>query len=514
MLQRSVIDKTYIERCANSSDMNEHLPVLARYASECNHITECGVHYCNSSYAFAHALKHKKNNKLVQIDLQHEVNRDQFIQECKNENVNAIFYQNSSLTSPLETTDLLFIDTWHVYGQLKRELARWNSHVSKYIIMHDTTVDEWAGETIRLKWNPRKQSEESGIPVHEITKGLWPAIREFLAEHPEWKLRQRYINNHGLTILERISNENLVHEEYTFAQPRVFPISFAIPKSKIRNNLAEKTKMFGRIVPGDYSTYGFSDENSYYDDYASSVFGLTKRKLGWDCMRHYEILANGCIPYFENIDACPRSIMTHLPKELIKSAMKDIQPIDESTLTNKRELITKYSNELLEYTRNNLTTEKMASYILNVSGNSDAKSVLYLSPHPYSDYLRDLMLHGFKELFKTKCHDVPRVNHIYVGHNIEKKDMYGCGFSYSEILDPAEYRDAENDNTIIEDIRNKKYDIVVYGSLHRGLPYLELVQQTYSKDKIIMLCGEDSHGCVVGEPFIKQGYNVFIRELE
>jgi hypothetical protein len=92
--------------------------------------------------------------------------------------------------------------------------------------------------------------------------------------------------------------------------------------------------------------------------------------------------------------------------------------------------------------------------------------------------------------------------------------LYGGGFSYSAILDPVEYRDPSNDNTLIEDIRNKKYDVVVYGSLHRGLRYLELVQQTYSKDKIILLCGEDSHGCVVGEPFIRQGYNVFIRELE
>ena len=514
MLGRSVIDTKYIERCSTWSDIYEHLPTLARYGSECNHITEMGVRVCNSSYAFAHALKHKKDAKIVQIDLYHEVNRDQFIADCKNENLQAIFYQNSSLTAPLETTDLLFIDTWHVYGQLKRELARWNSHVSKYIIMHDTTVDEWAGETIRVKWNPRKQSDETGIPVHEITKGLWPAIREFLAEYPEWKLRERYVNNYGLTILERISDDKLVHEVITPGERRVFPISFGIPKCKIRDSVAEKTKMFGKIIPGDYSTYVFNDEKSYYDDYATSVFGRTEKKNGWDCMRHYEILANGCIPYFENLNGCPPSIITHLPKELIQCAMNDIQPHDESTLTNKSELIAKYSNELLEYTRNNLTTEKMASYILNASGNGDAKSILYLSQHPYSDYIRDLMLHGFKELFKTKCHDAPRVEHIYTGHTIDKGNLYGGGFSYSAILDPVEYRDPSNDNTLIEDIRNKKYDVVVYGSLHRGLPYLELVQQTYSKDKIILLCGEDSHGCVVGEPFIRQGYNVFIRELE
>lgn len=204
MLKRSVIDTKYVERCANWSDIYEHLPTLARYASECNHITECGVRSVVSSYAFAHALKNKKENKLIQVDSEWNSNIDTFKTECINENINVIFHQQSSLECPIEQTDLLFIDTWHVYGQLKRELERWNASVSKYIIMHDTTVDEWAGETIRLKWNPREQSERTGIPVHEITKGLWPAIREFLAAHPEWKLRERYSNNNGLTILERV----------------------------------------------------------------------------------------------------------------------------------------------------------------------------------------------------------------------------------------------------------------------------------------------------------------------
>jgi hypothetical protein len=108
------------------------------------------------------------------------------------------------LECPIEDTELLFIDTWHVYGHLKRELSRWNSHVSKYIIMHDTTVDEWLGESIRLSLNFEEQSVSTGIPVEEIIKGLWYAINEFLVQHPEWVLEKRYINNNGLTILRRV----------------------------------------------------------------------------------------------------------------------------------------------------------------------------------------------------------------------------------------------------------------------------------------------------------------------
>ena len=203
-MERSIIDRKYIERCANWSDIYEHLPTLARYGSECSHITECGVRGVVSSYAFAHSLKNKKVNKLIQVDLDWNYNLDIFKKECDAENINVTFYQQSDLECPMEPTELLFIDTWHIYGHLKRELSRWNSYVSKYIIMHDTTVDEWQGETVRLEWNAEEQSIQSGIPINEIKLGLWPAIEEFLVEYPEWKLKERYVNNHGLTILERI----------------------------------------------------------------------------------------------------------------------------------------------------------------------------------------------------------------------------------------------------------------------------------------------------------------------
>jgi hypothetical protein len=31
-----------------------------------------------------------------------------------------------------------------------------------------------------------------------------------------------------------------------------------------------------------------------------------QKKGGWDCLRHYEIIGNGCMPYFENIEKCPK----------------------------------------------------------------------------------------------------------------------------------------------------------------------------------------------------------------
>jgi hypothetical protein len=103
-----------------------------------------------------------------------------------------------------ETYDLTFIDTWHVYGQLKRELAKFAPITNKYIIMHDTTVDEWYGETVRLNLDGHRQSIESGFTLDEIHKGLWPAIEEFLKDNPNWVIHERFAHNNGLTILRRI----------------------------------------------------------------------------------------------------------------------------------------------------------------------------------------------------------------------------------------------------------------------------------------------------------------------
>ena len=46
-----------------------------------------------------------------------------------------------------------------------------------------------------------------------------------------------------------------------------------------------------------------------------------KRKGGWDCLRHYEIMGNSCIPLFEDIQNAPRFTMMKLPKALLTKVM-------------------------------------------------------------------------------------------------------------------------------------------------------------------------------------------------
>ena len=293
------------------------------------------------------------------------------------------------------------------------------------------------------------------------------------------------------------------------------PIGFSIPKEKLCNNYIKKTKILSDLIPGNRATYIYNTEKDYYNEYKQSYFAITNLKGGWDCMRHYEILANGCIPYFINIEKCPKNTMTLLPKNLLiegnnlynKFKNKEISQLNEVEIQEYNIL----REKLVEHTKKHLTTDKMAEYILKQTNIGSVGKILYLSGNLDPDYLRCVTLHGLKSLFGSDCHDYPKVPHIYKSLNINYKDLYGKGITYANLLDPLLHDDTL-DSTIIHDIENKYYDIVIYGSYHRGMPYYDLISRIYESNKIILLCGEDLHKCDYNS-YIKTGHTVFVREL-
>jgi hypothetical protein len=202
--ETSLITSRFKRLCTVPSDIHEHLSILRDYASKCTSVVECGVYEVTSSYAFASGLLGTPGASLTMIDPHLSEKVPGFLDSCAREGLFARFVHGSDLAVEPVPTDLLFLDTWHVYAQLKRELAHWHASVRKYILLHDTTVDEWYGEAVRGRADIARHVQETGFPAEEIQKGLWPAIVEFLRDHPEWTLVARYPNNNGLTILSRV----------------------------------------------------------------------------------------------------------------------------------------------------------------------------------------------------------------------------------------------------------------------------------------------------------------------
>jgi hypothetical protein len=167
-------------RVNTPSDINQHMEALKTYASECEHITEMGVRTVVSTWAFLEA----KPKRLVSIDI-NSCPVDDAAAAASLAGIDFEFIKASTLDIEIEETDLLFIDTWHVYQQLKQEFKLHCDKARKYIILHDTTTFGERGESV-------------------VDRGLWPAVEEFLQEHPEWVVKHRYTHNNGLTVLQRI----------------------------------------------------------------------------------------------------------------------------------------------------------------------------------------------------------------------------------------------------------------------------------------------------------------------
>lgn len=200
------VGKKYLHLVNTKSDINEHLPILFEYSKDCVSVFETGVRGVVSSWANAYGLLNNNSNKkkLFLNDIS-KCDIGELLDKTKDLKIDIRYKWCNNLDLELdENYDMVFIDTWHVYGQLKRELEKFSKYANKYIIMHDTTIDATYGETIRRKLNAQKQSKETGIPVEEINRGLWFAIEEFMNSNNNWILEKRFENNNGLTILKKI----------------------------------------------------------------------------------------------------------------------------------------------------------------------------------------------------------------------------------------------------------------------------------------------------------------------
>jgi hypothetical protein len=198
----------YRLKCSQASDINRLLPTLYKYARRCESISEFGVRGIVSTWAFLHGLleNNSKTKELICVDIEDIPEMESVRKIADNNGIGLRFYRHDSATCSIPTVDLLFIDTWHIYGHLKRELNKHHGSVRKYIVMHDTETDGILGESLRNGWNIKEQAQRSGYPEEDIRCGLQRAISEFLAKHPEWKLLRRHHHSCGLTILARSSN--------------------------------------------------------------------------------------------------------------------------------------------------------------------------------------------------------------------------------------------------------------------------------------------------------------------
>ena len=282
----------------------------------------------------------------------------------------------------------------------------------------------------------------------------------------------------------------------------VHPLSYCIPDENIVEYEKIKNKkhiIISDIIPGERNTYRFGadDEKEYNEHYRESFFAYTQKKGGWDCLRHYEILANGCLPIFKNINQCPPNILTTLPKNIMEEYSKKLLPYKKEY----RDLYDEYVSKMLTHIKNNCSTSATTKYFLEKMNHiPEIKNVLLIRCHEGVNYTRELFWIGMKRHIQSilgVAVEYPKIDFLYTNYSGNKKTLHGFGFNYACKLED-DYNFSQEE--IIQKINDQFWDIVIYGKIgpdelwEGSMPNLPLwnhVSQKYSKEQIVFLYGGD-----------------------
>jgi len=186
-----VIEQEYQQVLNTPGDINEHLELLYELACECDHVTEFGSRFGDSTKAFLRAPC-----KLRAYDLEMHPPLQNLFNLAELDGKDVKYRRGNTLTLLIEPTDMIFIDTWHSKEQLQKELKLHGNTPKKYLAFHDTHTYGVRDEDKEWWKNPDRKAIKG--------QGLLPAVIEFVIANPHWKFKTHRTNNNGLTVLERV----------------------------------------------------------------------------------------------------------------------------------------------------------------------------------------------------------------------------------------------------------------------------------------------------------------------
>jgi hypothetical protein len=160
------------------ADMLPHMQQLHDLAALCSCVVEFGTRTGNSTSAILAGLTSRGGGILYSYDMNPP--------SCSFEADGAAQWKfTQAKTDELGTIpdcDLLFVDTLHTEAQVRAELKHAGA-VRSYIALHDVNMFGFSGE--------------AGQP------GIMPAIFDFLARSPEWRVFAYHPSAWGLLVLKR-----------------------------------------------------------------------------------------------------------------------------------------------------------------------------------------------------------------------------------------------------------------------------------------------------------------------
>ena len=427
---------------------------------------------------------------------------------------------------PRETSDIIppqyYLDI--IEQEMAKNMQNRDGSCSQLYIICDTLRHDWEHKYMDFfnKWSPVRiqQSVIEDCHVmrdcptlsHSNSTLCW--FMSFLSQTPN---KVRYIPQthfYGGQSLAAIADTDSIqtvhplphHEVYHlnvlhYLKTRIYPLAYCIPDECIVDEsvLEKKIREVAELVPGNQSTYKFdaTKETEYNIMYREALFGHTMKKGGWDCLRHYEIMANGCIPIFKDLDQCPQHTMVSFPKDLVREATSRLLPWNY----NNKPLYDEYVKKMLCHVREHCSVTANAKYILSKLPILSKNNVLLIMGNIGVNYTRETSWIGLKRHIQSiggVAAEYPKIDFLYKSYCGNKSQLYGNGFTYSMRLDDDYIFTNEQD--IIETVKSHFFDIIIYGKvgpdeLHEGshpnMPLWEHVFKRYTRDEIVFLYGGD-----------------------
>lgn len=264
---------------------------------------------------------------------------------------------------------------WYMYRPTERNRANFKSLYGKGFTLYGLIEDSGAVDRTDIQAKIRARHFDLVIygSIHRCQKFLF----DVLEHYPEDRVcfidgedsadLYRYAVGRGRYFKRELPEPWMLGG----AQGRLRPIGFAMPKDKIVATVPKKQRIVAHIDPRDRKTYIYDNEADYYRGYQESCFGITTKKAGWDCLRHYEILANGCFPVFLDLAQFPVSVMTHYPKHQMLWALEYLtdRGKHEDLVPNDEYL--HHLNAAMDVLRTRCTTEAIARHVLASCAEAD-----------------------------------------------------------------------------------------------------------------------------------------------
>jgi hypothetical protein len=497
-----IIDDNNIEDFLNKENIEENI-ILCGFFQKSQYFIKYRKELINLIYT-------SSNDDYFLLNLNKYYIKDYLINskhklEINNNDVIMSLRLDDFIQLPCKTTDIL-------PPQYYMDILQNINQNSKLYIVCDKIKYDWEIKYTEYfkKWNPILLQEDlihdialirdSNILIHSNSTLCW--IISFLSNKQQRIIPftpKIYMNqNQDLKKIEEKDIVNYVnplsHEEvYSLnvnSNKNIYPFSFYIPDECIVDVIPPKTRLLASIIPGDLKTYIFQGKEKEYNDmYKKSRFAITKKKGGWDCLRHYEILMNGCIPLFENLDKCPKYTLTTYPKHLNDEAYN----LYNSWIENE-EYIEKYNDlciKFIKYTKEYCSISAQISYFFKSINNNEIKNILMLTCHNGINYNREPLWIGIKKYCK-------QINGIAVEYEknpyIYQDTTQDQIFTYTKRIPSEDYIDMTKEE-IIDKINLNFWDLIIYGKVGPDefcdFPFFDIVKNKYNKNQIAFIFGGD-----------------------